>query len=217
MFKATNIIGVQVISVYEGQVEGYVKNLIFSSDYKKLKSIIVCDSKIEEKQYMLDVKDILSLQDIVLIKNSSILKGVSNQQDNSPINLPAFLTSGKKLGIISDVILDEKFSIFKFETSEGEAENNIAKISKDLILFNNGDTNIKYYNCKPKQEKISAITTVSNQSASINIPFLIGKKVIKDIFTFNNEIIIKNGNVVTEKVIQLAKINGKLRELALSI
>ncbi len=216
MFKATNIIGIQVISVYEGQVLGYVKNLIFSADYKKLKALVICDSKIEEKQYMLDVKNILNLQDVLFVKNSTLLQVNAVQQDNSPINLPAFLLDGKKLGIVCDVILDDKFIVSTFETSEQNV-NNIAKISKDLIIFGNENCKFKLCNCKPRTEKQKVVQTVNKNSNVINIPFLIGKKVVKDIFTFNNEIIIRNGSVVTEKIIQIAKVNGKLRELALSI
>ena len=42
-------------------------------------------------------------------------------------------------------------------------------------------------------------------------------EVTKDILSFNNEMLIKNGTTVTERIVQIAKQNGKLRELALNI
>lgn len=47
----------------------------------------------------------------------------------------------------------------------------------------------------------------------VNNKFLLNRRVVKDIFGFNNELLIKNNSKITEQVIKTASKNGKLREL----
>ena len=137
--KASNIIGMEVINLYEGQVDGYVKNLVFTKDFKKIKGVNVYSDK-TDKQYYLSVKQIFKLNDVVFIKNSSAINEEELQKDNSPINLPAYSSEGKNLGIITDAELDEKFNCVNFITSNTTINNNIAKITNSLVVFNTEKT-----------------------------------------------------------------------------
>ena len=220
MLKASTILGMQVISLFEGQVEGYVKNLIFSKDYKKLKTLIICNDKFEDKQFTLKTNDIFKINDVIFIKNQTFIVSSTNEQDNSPINLNAFQADGKSLGSLNDVILDDKFNVIKFITNLNEVSNSIAKINNNLIIFNTDEILLKLYLFKPKQ-KLRVINNSSTKTVilnnTLNYNFLLGRKVTKDILSFNNEMLIKNGTTVTERTVQIAKQNGKLRELALNI
>ena len=222
MLKASTILGMQVISLFEGQVEGYVKNLIFSDNHKKLKRLIICNDKLEENQLILDTNNIFKINDVILIKNKTVLLASVNEKDNSPINLNAFQVNGKNLGKLTDIELDENFNVVRYLTSTNEVVTSIANISSSLVIFNSDDITIKPYLFKPKNKvKLTDFTNNSPKtvvlSNTINYNFLLGRKVTKDIFTFNNEMLIKNGTTVTEKIVQLAKQNRKLRELALNI
>ena len=223
MLKASAILGMQVISLYEGQVEGYVKNLIFSQDHKKLVKLIICSDKTEDKQYILKTKDIFKINDVIFIKNSTLISFAQNQEDNSPINLNAYLCDGVSLGKIIDIEIDEKFYVNKYVTSLSETCNSIAKINKHLVVFNTENSTLKTYLFKPRQSAITNTQSVTSStktvltSNTINYNFLLGRKVCRDILTFNNQLLIKNGTLVTEKIVQIAKQNGKLRELALNI
>lgn len=47
----------------------------------------------------------------------------------------------------------------------------------------------------------------------MNYNFLINRKVSKNIVNFNGEIIIKENQIINSKILDIARINGKIREL----
>lgn len=215
--KASNIIGMEVINLYEGQVYGYVKNLVFNSNYKKVSGLIVYSDKLD-KQFYLSIKRIYKINDIVFTKNASVYDENYVYEDNSPINLPAYLTDGKSLGLITDVELDDKFDVINYITTVNSIKNDIAKITQELIIFNCENCKIKTSSFAPRKKKNIALTNDGEKTISnTNNIFLVGRKVTKDIFTFNNELLVKSGTTITERIVRLARLNGKLRELALNV
>ena len=215
--KTSIIIGMEIINLYEGQVDGYVKNLIFSKDYKKVKALIVYSDKYE-KQYMLEISKIYKLNDVVFIKNSSVFSEINNIEDKSPINLPAYLSDGKSLGVITDIELDNNFNVVNFIANNNTIQNNIAKITNQLIIFNTPDNVINISRMAPKKIVNTELNAaISPIQSNLNNIFLVGRKVTKDIFSFNNELLIKANSIVTERVVRIARLNGKLRELALNV
>ncbi len=216
--KASNIVGMEVINLYEGQVDGYVKNLLFTKDYKKVNALIIYSDKLD-KQFLLRVKNIYKINDVLFIKNSTAYSENNSFEDNSPINLPAYQSDGVDLGVITDAELDEKFNVSNFITSTKVVKNNIAKITNQLVIFNCENFEIKTYRFAPKVKEIKQqnTTITSNATPNTNNNFLVGRKVTKDIFSFNNELLVKAGTTVTERIVRIARLNGKLRELALNL
>ena len=47
----------------------------------------------------------------------------------------------------------------------------------------------------------------------MNYNFLINRKVSRNIVNFNGEIIIKENQIINSKILDIARINGKIREL----
>ena len=55
--------------------------------------------------------------------------------------------------------------------------------------------------------------TILPQRTVANFNFLLNRKVSKNIVNFNGEIIIKENQIINSKVLDIAKNNGKIREL----
>ena len=215
--KASNIIGMEVINLYEGQVDGYIKNLIFGDNYKKIRGFIVYSDKLD-KEFYLNIKRIYKINDIVFTKNASVYEENGTQNTNSPINLPAYSSDGKNLGVIVDIEVDENFNVINFITANNDyIRNDIAKITNSLVIFNNETLCIKTSAFAPRNKTIKKEASSTNIVTNFNKSFLIGRKTTKDIFTFNNELLVKSGTIITERIVNIARLNGKLRELALNI
>ena len=104
MWKVSNIISSFVVSVFDGQVEGVVNNILFNNK-KQAKYLII--SRNDEEFFVLDTKDIYKLgNNTVIIKNSTVLNLMDNKEQE--INLPP--TSLTLLSLVKFLILLFKFS-----------------------------------------------------------------------------------------------------------
>ena len=233
MCKVSNIISSFVVSVYNGQIEGVVSNILFN-EKKHAKYLII--SQNDEQFLVLNTSNIYKLGDgAVIIKNSDCLNLMSNMELEiknyfSPINSIIVSVDGNFLGYVTDIELDEKFNILSFESSNKNSVNlrNVINISESVIITSTNTLKTpKLSTFKPKYtiEKLAEKSTdqtveiLTNSSAILpnrtvaNYNFLIGRKVSKNIANFNGEIIIKENQIINSKVLDIAKINGKIREL----
>ena len=233
MWKVSNIISSFVVSVFNGQIEGVVSNILFN-EKKHAKYLII--SQNDEQFLVLNTSDIYKLGDgAVIIKNSDCLNLMSNMELEiknyfSPINSIIVSVEGNFLGYVTDMELDEKFNILSFESSTKNNVNlsTVINISESVIITSDNTLKKpKLSNFKPKYtiEKLAENSTqqtveiLTNSGAILpnrtvaNYNFLINRKVSKNIVNFNGEIIIKENQIINSKVLDIARINGKIREL----
>lgn len=233
MWKVSNIISSFVVSVFNGQIEGVVSNILFN-EKKHAKYLII--SQNDEQFLVLNTSDIYKLGDgAVIIKNSDCLNLMSNMELEiknyfSPINSIIVSVEGNFLGYVTDIELDEKFNILSFESSTKNNVNlsTVINISESVIITSNNTLKKpKLSGFKPKYtiEKLAENSTqqtveiLTNSGAILpnrtvaNYNFLINRKVSKNIVNFNGEIIIKENQIINSKVLDIARINGKIREL----
>lgn len=222
MHKISEIIGLQVISLFEGQLVGYTKDFCLSADNKKITELLIQDNKDEENIFALDPKNIFKIKDAIFVKNLSVLTKKQNVQiQNSPINCLAFLTDGTSLGKLLDINLTKNFFINSFACSTCETNNRIFKLSNEVIIFNKPKSSLSYLTFKPVEGGQLIAYPVNTELQTIPVKtisdfnFLIGRKSSKDIFAFNNEILIRAGGLITDRVIHQARKAGKLKELAM--
>lgn len=230
MSKVSNIISSYVVSVYNGQIEGIVNNILFNNK-KQAKYLVI--SQNDEQFLVLETKDIYKTgEGAVIIKNSDVLSIMESSELKmkecfSPINSIVVSIDGNYIGHVSDIELDNKYNIKNFIVDGQVFElNKVINISESAIIINTLDikTNLSKFKSKTKivigNERITnqTVSVMSNQTilpnrTMLNYNFLIGRKVSKDILNFNGEIIIKENQTVNSKVLDIARINGKLREL----
>lgn len=230
MSKVSNIISSYVVSVYNGQIEGIVNNILFNNK-KQAKYLVI--SQNDEQFLVLETKDIYKTgEGAVIIKNSDVLSLMESSELKmkecfSPINSIVVSIDGNYIGHVSDIGLDNKYNIKNFIVDGQVFDlNKVINISESAIIINTLDikTNLSKFKSKTKivigNERITnqTVSVMSNQTilpnrTMLNYNFLIGRKVSKDILNFNGEIIIKENQTVNSKVLDIARINGKLREL----
>lgn len=232
MKKVSNIISSYVVSIYDGQIEGIVSNILFNNK-KRAKYLII--SQNDEQFLVLDTKDIFKLGDgAVLIKNSNVLTLLENvelktKECFSPINSIVVSIDGKLLGHVADIELDKKFNITNFVTSKNETINlsKTVNMSETAIICCDNGNKPKLSRFKQKKtihfpsgEKLNEVVNILEKNETIlpnrtvvNYNFLVNRKVTKNILNFNGEIIIKENQIINSKILDIARINGKIREL----
>lgn len=233
MWKVSNIISSYVVSVFNGQIEGVVSNILFN-EKRHAKYLII--SQNDEQFWVLDTANIFKLGDgAVIIKNSDCLNLMASKELEikncfSPINSIVVSLNGNFLGYVTDIELDEKFNILSFSSTNKNAVNlnEIINLSESVIITTHGVNNKpklsrfkakqQINNIQPKSDTrvVSALaepdTILPNRTVT-NYNFLINRKVSKNIVNFNGEIIIKENQIINSKVLDIARINGKIREL----
>ena len=233
MWKVSNIISSYVVSVFNGQIEGVVSNILFN-EKRHAKYLII--SQNDEQFWVLDTANIFKLGDgAVIIKNSDCLNLMASKELEikncfSPINSIVVSLNGNFLGYVTDIELDEKFNILSFSSTNKNAVNlnEIINLSESVIITTHGVNNKpklsrfkakqQINNIQPKSDTrvVSALTepdTILPNRTVTNYNFLINRKVSKNIVNFNGEIIIKENQIINSKVLDIARINGKIREL----
>ncbi len=230
MSKVSNIISSYVVSVYNGQIEGIVNNILFNNK-KQAKYLVI--SQNDEQFLVLETKDIYKTgEGAVIVKNSDVLSLMESSELKmkecfSPINSIVVSIDGNYIGHVSDIELDNKYNIKNFIVDGQVFDlNKVINISESAIIINTLDTKTSLSKFKSKTKIVMGNERIANQTVSVmsnqtilpnrtmlNYNFLIGRKVSKDILNFNGEIIIKENQTVNSKVLDIARINGKLREL----
>ena len=228
--KLSSIIGKQVFVVYDAMLLGTIHDVAFNNNYTKILGFYFFDQ--EENEYYLKTKNIYSINDFVVIKNTN---NISNEfllnKPLSPLGKQMVSTKGENYGILLDMQIDDKFNIENFEsnTNKTVCPTEIVTISNNIVL----GKNIKLSSFKPKKLKNNGV--LPNLSVSIlkiepeasqklmpskitvNSDILIGKKLSKNIIGKNNELILKQNQVLTAKQVILAKQHDKLNELFYSV
>lgn len=230
MSKVSNIISSYVISIFDGQIEGVVSNILFD-EKKKAKYLII--SQNDEQFWVLETSKIYKLgEGAVIIKNATHLNLMESKELEikncfSPINSIVVSIDGNVVGYVSDIELDNKYNIKNFVARDGQLVglNSIVNMSDSVIItcnekkpklstFKNKNTiKINNINSEEKVKILEKNDTILPNRIVTNYNFLINRKVSKNISNFNGEIIIKENQIINSKILDIARINGKIREL----
>lgn len=146
--------------------------------------------------------------------------------DNTEISIQSFLSSSCATMIVKNNESNAMLHHFK-------PKNNILKLdiqeNKDVFILKSEN---EYINQKLQQNSqnneimpINAKQTIINLEAkktdtqlpnviTSNVNFLIGRKATKNIYSPNNEIIVKRNTIINSSNIEIAKKYGKIKELA---
>ncbi len=238
MNYCNQLLSLSVLSLYEGELIGKVDKLFFDKKLKKLTQIEILGEN--DARFLLDTKNIYHIgKNAITVKNNQCVSFKVEEVELSlaPINSKVYSINGEYLGIIKEIDLDEKFFTQKFSLDNNsilEIED-LASCGKNTIVFfdKSNKVNIQKFTPtkSPKQFKevsvqtaeilpietnnknIEPVETETKQPQINNSDFLIGRTCFKDIFNFNNEILIKAHSVVNKKNLKEITRFGKLREL----
>ena len=156
MIKLTEIIGSQVISIWNGKSEGYLASALKASGngLKKISAFKLIDEETETAK-SLNTKDIYSLQaGYVLIKNASKVLISAEPEDSDSvclINKTAINLASEKIGTITDVFLDDKFNITSIMCDSIELDiAKVVSVGESFVVVNNLDEYVNSSHFKPK-------------------------------------------------------------------
>lgn len=240
MYNLNNLIGLPVLSLYEGELNGKVENIFFD---KKLKRVLLFSVRGEDDiKYILPVKNIYKIgKNAITIKNNTCLQLELNDFNAipSPFEAKTYTIHGEYIGKIDQITFNEKFLVDTILLDNGktlECEN-LLSCSKNTILTYDKNTKVNISKFKNRQmPKIFKSTsthevkilpephpTIEELPQEINLPqtisnrpdFLIGRVVTKDIYIDDNNLLIKADSTITERVLALAYTNNILKELML--
>lgn len=193
-----------------GKFVGIVTDVTIDDKYN-IKSIqLDNESSIEINKVVTSGKDAMFVQDeenyVKLCNFKS--KAIQNKQENKNIKVAIMhQDAGEKLANIEPLKTEaENISVEASQESTAQENENIEK-SESI-----SEVNIEPIKPRKKVELNSDCLPI--KSATKN-NFLIGRKVQRNIYSFNHELIIKKNTRVNEKTILIAKSHSKLKELTL--
>lgn len=238
MYYCNELISLSVLSLYEGELLGVVNKLYFDKKIKKLMEIEIIGEN--DVRLILPTKNIYHIgKNAITIKNNQSLQIKTNASElcACPINSKAYNINGEYLGTIKEIGINDKYLTTKFclDNDKTLEVKDIASCGKNTVIFFENGNKIdlkKFTPQSPKdfkqeiQNKVEILPDnskektnaelVENAKTQLSTPeFLIGRVCTKDIFNFNNELLIKAHSIVTKKNLQEVNKFGKLRELML--
>lgn len=234
--KLSNLLGKPLINIYDGKLEGYIKNALIDKKLNKIVWLEVFDDKNSCEKFA-SIKDVFSFDgDAVMIKNGEniFLSNTIIPSEVNPINYKVFCTNGSFDSKIVDVEFDNNFSVKNLQTQNGIlCKKDVLVLGFDVVIKKDSKC-VKLSAFKPKaqikqnakksQDVVSIQSTlspVSKVSTKIypqkiltsNYDFLLGRKVGQNIYSENGQLIAKRQSKITSQVIDTASKNGKLKEL----
>lgn len=235
MAKVSNLISKYVISLFNGNLEGVVENILFDSVTNKAKYFVVFNEN-TDLTYVLPTNKIFSIgQDAISIKNNSCLSLYENKELElnkltNPINSMAFSVEGNFLGYVTDIDLEKNYTIKSLIVNNQEISlKNIAgfNLNTTIVNFDNKVNIKKFYDRKKiisseDNRVVNIVKLETNSSPSISIApnraianyaFLINRRVAKNILSQNGSLLIKQNSRINAETINIARQNGKLKEL----
>ena len=172
----------------------------------------------------------------ITVKNNQevILKTEDSAHIVVPVSSKVYSLTGEYLGVVDEVCFDDKYLAKKvlLDNNRVLEVSQIASIGKNAVVFHSDAEKVNVGSFVPKkQPKIlkrkqvqivktlpaeTDIKTIDNPKKKIvvdNLDFLLGRVCTKDIFNFNNELLIKAHSVINKKNLKELNKFGKLREL----
>ena len=236
MYCCNEFYALSILSLYEGELLGKVDKLYFDKKLKKLQGVGLIGE--DGAVWFLPTKNIYRVgKNAVTVKNNQMINIVNEEEikdfASCPINSKVYSITGEYLGAVKDVSLTEKFVTQKLVLDNEKLLDisRLASCGKNTVVFydDNNKMNVNKF-FADKIEKEPSVETnkkidnppVETVSVPLNIKpeiqnadFLIGRICIKNIYNFNNEILIKANAVINKKHLKEINKYGRLRELML--
>ena len=161
------------------------------------------------------------VKDVNIDDKNNIISVILN--DDSLIGLDKIITSGKDAMFIQDELKEVKLANFKKKTIVNNVDNKSIKVEtlnavEDSVLIEPQEqVQEEVLDVEPIKPKRKIVLNKENlpKRTSTKNNFLIGRKVEKNIYSFNHELIIRKNTRITENTIVKAKSHSKLKELTL--
>ena len=208
--KFSELLAKPLLSLSEGSIIGEIRNCLLSPDRTRLLALETSDGWV-------DAAVVKVGEGAVLVKSrADVLSAPPEPAAVSPLYLDLFLASGKFCGKIIDLCFDEKYRLTHF-TADGEDYSRGLLLScgeNAVIVCANPDELRRERRRLGAEQRRPEPVSSDIEKASSNFSYLIGRKVLADIFNQRGEKIVKKNAVVSARTLQICKEYGKLLTLA---
>ena len=235
----SEVIAKEIITLDNGQNVGYVLDVCFDNTLSKVLGYVVADEESERENFLPKVGIKLDGEDCIFIENSYKQELNFSGFTNNPIGKKVYSDKGGFLGIVKDVIC-ENFTPIKLITticeipskniySNGSAclffSEKKKKKNKNINKFNFASDNFlpkaETQNIQIQNSKFQIASTNNNKIANpskvmLAPSSLLNKTATCDIYGLNNELIIKEGQIINQTKIDKARKHGKINLLILN-
>ena len=227
----SNIIGKQIFDIFDTSFLGTLHEACFDQNYTKLLGFLFFDQ--DENEYYVPSANIYAIGDFVTIKNSTkVLNNFDLHSQLLPFGKQVVSIDGQDLGALYDIEIDDKYKVTNFCTqTQNINPKEIVLIANNVVV---GNKKLSCFKPKQKQNTLTQLdkidvkllkieegqndnTKLMPTKITINSDVLLGKKLSKDIVGKNNELILKQNQTLTPKLVLLAKQHEKLNELYYSV
>ena len=232
--KVSNLIGKPVVSIFDGNIDGYVKGVFVDRRLSKITMLSIFDDESQVEKFA-NLTDLVALDgDAIMLKNnqSIMLAETFAFEDINLIGFKVFDIEGKYLGKIADVEFDEKLTLQDIVLQDKQIlkKSNVLKVGNNLLItylekrvtISCYKPKTKFFDKTTKNVKVEIQENTHKERKTRAYPkkvltrgyeFLIGRKVGKNIYTENHQLIAKKQSKITSQTIDTASQNGKLKEL----
>ena len=177
MYRLSDIVSKQVISLKGAHTLGTAIDVLFSRDLKKADSLLLSDPEENDDKYLK-----LALSKVFKLGGEAIVVRAPNAPlfhfegaANNPAGLVAYGASGRVYGRITDVEWDDGFDVTAFYAGEERLlPDSLLSFSRELIAFNDTDEKIvlpksRPHPPKPKDKKIK-VKAAAEITATTSVP-----------------------------------------------
>lgn len=236
MKKSQEIIGLPVFSIVDGRKIGQVKDLVINPEEGKLDFILVSNGSWYVGARVLPYKAVMGIgEHAVTTESEHLLSNINDTasantllQRNIELKGNRVLTNkGNLIGVISEYEVDEatgKITCLEYKMAQDESQIDIIEAG-DVLTYGTDVIVVK-----ERQDNTHPGSPIgSEDGAGVNSgpetdgaaffkqkqrQFMLGKKVIQDIKDATGNILIAEGTIVNEEIINLAEQHNRFMELS---
>ncbi len=211
MKSSSQVLGLPLMSVKEGQKVGSVQDIVVDAQNKKVEALVVRGSKNDYDFHQLKLIDVMGIgKDFVIMQSIENVKSIETGRVGVPLlNVQCIAASGDVLGSVTEFEFDEKAGDIKAVKIDSGIEiqgYSILSLSNSLLF-------VQY-------DPSGAAGTVNNAATALEKEqkdYMIGRVVKNDVKDESGNIIIAKGTMVNASVIERAQDAGVTVELMLEL
>lgn len=220
---AVENISKSIVALNTGKIVGYVVDIAVNFEDMKLLGYYIADNETEE-EFLLKHEDIKCLgEDFLVVETASNLEYVLERKNNL-LGKIFVSDTGVDLGRARKIVLN-KTKCFKIETDKGEVLGRyITMVGQDCVVFSSKKSKrqtTKHVFDRPITNDDMVVQIQSHpqkiERVSLSTSFYVGKISGQDVFGYNNERIVSQGDKITKAIVEKAKLHNKLNQLFFAI
>ncbi len=211
MKSSSQVLGLPLMSVKEGQKVGSVQDIVVDADKKKVEALVVRGSKNDYDFHQLKIVDVIGIgKDFVILQSIGNVKGIETGSVGVPLlNVQCIAASGDVLGTVTEFEFDEKTGDIKAV----KIDSGIVIQGYSILSLSNSLLFVQYDPSGETSAAPSAAAALEKEQKD----YMIGRVVKNDVKDEKGNIVIAKGTMVNASVIERAQEAGVTVELMLEL